>query len=742
MFSVYHTFMTSSGNALDARQRRIVALGLLLLTLLAYLPALGAGLLWDDRIITDGPLLKTLAGLRAIWLEPSQIHNEFHYWPLFYTTLWLEHALWGDTPTGYHVSNLLLHALNSILAWHLLRRLRVPGALAAAALFALHPVHVEAAAWIFGRKDLLATALCLGSALCYLRFDDGAGRRWYGAALLLFGGALLSKSIAIGLPLVLLLVLWWQRGRPSSGTSAGRLTGRDGLRLLPLFALAIAYAAADFWFVRSHVTLRFDLTWLDRAVISGRALWFYGSTLLWPAGLTAIHPRWPTPVAAWHLLWPLTALALPVALFALRHRIGRGPCAAVCCFGVTLAPVLGLVDFDFMRYTFVADRFQYLASLSLIALAAATAARLAAALTTTRWPAWAAAAICCALLGAGSFAHARDHRDLETLFRANLARNPLSWAPYAHIGYSRARAGRFDQAIGWYRLALTLNPDDPWTHLQLAEALGEADRREAAIGHLQRAIAIAPHAVEAHINLGVLLSERGEVSAAVQHLERALALAPASADALVNLGSVLGNLGRNDEALARYRRALEIDPTHAMAHTNLAGELIRRGRRDEGLAHLQAALERDPGLAEAWRGLGLLRLEQRDPRQAIRALSMAVELRPSWADAHNDLGNALGSAGEFERAAAAHARVLALDPSYPRIHYNLALDQLNLGRDSATAMHLERALQLDRSLAEVYAGMSARLEQKGQPAQAALFRRALESQPAAASGPAASAPAR
>ena len=715
-----------------ARQQRIIALGLLLLTLLAYLPALGAGLLWDDQIITDGPLLKTLVGLRAIWLEPLQINNEFHYWPLFYTTLWLEHALWGDALVGYHVTNVLLHALDAILIWRLLRGLRMPGALAAAALFALHPVHVEAVAWIFGRKDLLATAFFLGAALCYLRFDAGSSRRWYLAALGLFGCALLSKSVAISLPLVLLLVLWWQRGR---------VAGRDALRLLPLLALAVCYGAADVWFVHRHPTLRFDLTLLDRLVIAGRALWFYAGTLLWPVGLTTIYPRWATPLAVWQLTWPLTALAVPVVLFALRRRIGRGACCAVCCFGITLAPVLGLIEFDFMRYAFVADRYQYLASAALIALAAATGGRLALARPSLKWPVWGVAVICAVLYAGGSWLHARDYRDMETLFRANIARNPEAWAPYGHVGYGAAQAGRLDEAIGWYQQALARNPDDDWTHFGIASALSRSGQRDAAIAHLERGLELRPTSVAGHTNLGVLLAERGEVSAAVQHFQLALELAPGNADALVNLGSMLADQRRSDDALALFERALQFDPTHPMGHTNLALALAERGRRDEALAHYQLALEYNPRLAEAWRGLGLLLL-QANPRAAVDALSQAVELRPGWVDARNDLGNALGSAGQFERAADEHGQVLARDASYPRIHFNLGLDQLSLGRDSDTLRHLQLALQRDPTLANIYPQLATQLEQNGRPTQAALFKRALESRPAAASAPAASAPAR
>lgn len=725
--------MFGDDGTLDARQQRIIALGLVLLSVLAFLPALYGGLVWDDQIITDGPLLRTLGGLRAIWLDPLQINNEFHYWPLFYSTLWLEHLLWGDAPVGFHATNVLLHALDGILLWQLLRRLRVPGALVAAALFCLHPVHVEAVAWIFGRKDLLATAFYLGAALCYLRFDAGASRRWYAAALLLFGCALLSKSVALSLPFALAFVLWWQRGA---------LTRRDGWRLLPLFGLAMCYAALDFWFVHQHPTLRFELTLIDRLAIAGRAIWFYAAKLAWPAGLTTIYPRWTTPVAAWQLIWPLTALAVPVALYALRHRLGRGACCAVCCFGITLAPVLGLVDFDFMRYAFVADRYQYLASAALIALAVAAGSRLAAAQPVLKKPLIGVAAIVAALYALASFVHARDYRDMETLFRANVARNPEAWAPYGHVGYGAAMAGRLEEAIGWYRQALARNPDDAWTHFGIAGALSRSGQRDAAIEHLQRGLELKPRSAEGHTNLGVLLSERGEVSAAVQHFERAIELAPQSTYAYINLGALLAEQGRSDEALALYRRAIEIDPTQAMAHTNLALALSRSGHRDEALAHYQIALERDPQLAEAWHGLGVLQLELRNLRAAIELLGRAVELRPEWPDAHNDLGNALGGSGQFERAASEHGRVLALDASYPRIHFSLALDLMNLGRDSDALDHLQQALQRDRSLATLYPTLAQQAEQNNQPAQAALFRRALESLPAAVSAPAATAPAR
>ena len=214
------------------------AAALVLLVAAAYAPAFLAGFVWDDRIFTESRAVRDWSGLWKIWFafSPRAIRNEGHYWPLVHTTFWIEHKLWGFAPAGYHAVNVLLHAANTVLLWRLAGRLEVPGAWAIAAVFAVHPLHVESVAWVIERKDLLSALFYLAAVSAWLRFSESGGRKHYLLALVLFVLGLLCKSIVVTLPAALLICHWWKRGR---------VGGADLLRLAPFFAVGIAVAAAD-----------------------------------------------------------------------------------------------------------------------------------------------------------------------------------------------------------------------------------------------------------------------------------------------------------------------------------------------------------------------------------------------------------------------------------------------------------------------------------------------------------------
>ena len=254
---------------------------------------------------------------------------------------------------------MLLHLLNSLLVWRLLLRLAVPGAWVAAAVFAAHPTHVESVAWIIERKDVLSGLFYLTAVLVWLRFLEQP-RPWrYGLALLLFAAGLLSKSIVVTLPAALLIVQWWKEGR---------IAVRDLQRVAPFFLVALLITAVDLSSIGSRHSL-LDYSLPERMLVASRALWFYAGKLAWPTDLAVIYPRWDISLGdPWAWLYLAGATALAATLWFMRHRVGRGPLAGALFFAVTLSPVLGFVNHGYMKYSFVADRFQYLAGIGVIAV--------------------------------------------------------------------------------------------------------------------------------------------------------------------------------------------------------------------------------------------------------------------------------------------------------------------------------------------------------------------------------------
>ena len=262
----YSTPNPRPGSSLRERivQEPLAALALCLLVAVSYFPALSAGFVWDDAVLTGARPIQSLSGLWQIWFEPrSLLDYEGHYWPILYTTFWLEHKLWGFDPLGYHLVNLLLHSAVTLLLWRLLRRLAVPGAWLAAMIFAVHPLHVESVVWVMGRKDMLAALFYLAAALAYLRFVEN--RRWqgYAAMMALFVLGLLSKSIVITLPVSLLIWHWWKHGR---------VTMADIMRVLPLFLLGVCATFADLSYYKDRDPTTFDYSLIERALIAARAM--------------------------------------------------------------------------------------------------------------------------------------------------------------------------------------------------------------------------------------------------------------------------------------------------------------------------------------------------------------------------------------------------------------------------------------------------------------------------------------
>ena len=247
----------------------LVALGLMVFV--SYLPAiLWGGFVWDDRmILTSSQAVQDWSGLWRLWSGDAYTLDdtmEGHYWPLVYTTFWLEHKLWGFAPRGYHIVSVLLHLVNTLLLWHLVRRLSVPGAWIVAAVFAVHPLHVESVAWVIERKDVLSGLFYLASALVWMRFVEQPRRGRYVCSLALYAAGLLSKSIVITLPVALLLWHWWQQGR---------VTLTDLWRLVPFGVIGLVIVLGDLSFYRSREALSLDYSLTERTLIAAHALWFY-----------------------------------------------------------------------------------------------------------------------------------------------------------------------------------------------------------------------------------------------------------------------------------------------------------------------------------------------------------------------------------------------------------------------------------------------------------------------------------
>lgn len=587
------------------------------LVLFAYLPATQATYIWDDdQYVTDNEQLRSVEGLWKIWLEPGATPQ---YYPLVFSTFWVEYHLWGLHPAGFHLVNILLHALNAVLLFRILTALEVPGAWLAAALFAVTPVHVESVAWISERKNVLSALFYLLAFATYWRFvrlrENGGGvasaRRWliYVLSLVLFGCALMSKSVTCSLPAAVLLVLWWKKGR---------LTLQDVIPLLPMFAIGIAAGLNTVQMEKYHVgAAGIDWQWspVERILIAGRVLWFYAIKLVAPHPLIFIYPKWQIDSTVWwQYAFPLSFVVLVVWLWLSRKRLGRGPLVAVLFYAGTLFPALGFIDVYPMRYSFVADHFVYLASIGLIALTAGGAATVAVKLRVHKTVSLICAVAVLVIFVRISFVRCFDYLNRETLWTATIAANPDCWMAYSNLGTIRFKQQRYFEAAELLRKALRNKIQDEPTldekadmHYQLGASLYHLGKPQEGTAHFRQALEYyrrvaeseSPPSAETYNNLGILCGQLQQHDESIRCFQRALELEPGSIEAEKNLGELYFRLQRLDESAASFRRVLKINSNDAQAHYRLGTIATALGQRQEAVEHFREALRRDPDFAEA-----------------------------------------------------------------------------------------------------------------------------------------------
>jgi Tfp pilus assembly protein PilF len=493
---------------------------LVVLTALAYLPALRNGFIWDDDAwLTNNRTLEGLAGLHRLWFDLLALQQ---YYPITGTAFWIQYQLWGFHPFGYHLVNVGLHALNAILFWLVLQKLGLRGAWFAAAVFALHPVMVESVAWVTEIKNLLSTAFFLGSALAYLNFDNLETRdqprtgKWFVLSLFLFVCALLSKSVTCSLPVVLAILIWWKRER---------IRRADLVPLLPYFAVALPIGLLTSWLEVHHVGAAgaaFDLPLYQRSIVAGRAVLFYFFKLIWPDDLTFIYPRWKVN-SLWLLVAPAFVAFSLAALWFQRKRIGKGPLAALAIFIVTLGPILGFLNGYALQFSFVADHWQYLSSLGVIALATIVPDLLSKLSRHTRTVTLTSVLAALALLSAKQ---CLVYESKDTLWRDTLLKNPACWLAHNNLGADLIERGALRGAEEHFRAAVQLNSRYYEAENNLGETLLARNRIEEAAAHIDRSLALNPAFAASHWNKALTLARQGIFQEAYEIVDQGLQQRP------------------------------------------------------------------------------------------------------------------------------------------------------------------------------------------------------------------------
>jgi Flp pilus assembly protein TadD len=621
-------------------------LGLMLVLgiFLTYHSIRTAGFVWDDDDhITANPTVIGPQGLKEIWTTGAGDID-----PLTRSTFWLEYKFFGLSPYPYHLINLLVQGACAILLWLILRRLRIPGAWLAAAIWTLHPLQVESIAWISEMKNTESGLFFLLAIWFYIsdleKTDDSP--RPYALTLVFALLAMVAKASAVVLPFSLCICAWWLQKR---------WNWRNVIKMIPVIAMSAGASVMAIWASAKRQEIHQSVVnpLPDRIIGAGYALWFYLGKFVWPHPLMSLHPGWKFDAGAWYMYLPLLSIVAALALLWPGRREWTRPWFFALAWFVTAPlPALGLVDKYTYRYSggysLVYEHFQYLAAMSLAAVAAAAimwaAERLPPGRVVRALPG-ATVLIVLALLSADRVPVFQSN---ETLWADAAAGNPECWSCHYNLGVEYALKGSTGAAIEQFQRSVDLNPDFDRSQNNLGSALLKAGREKEAVVHFEKAIAINDRIPEAHYNLGAILLRSGDADRAIEQMRETLALNPNLMEAHIYLAAALDQKGESADALAEYRAAVHLDPKDALAQHDLGLALAKKGQGDEAIEHLRKAVELDPGYGQA----------------------------------HSDLGVALAQRHEFEDAAAQFREALRVNPDDIHVRQMLGMVQAAEGQSA------------------------------------------------------------
>ncbi|MBK8041063.1 MAG: tetratricopeptide repeat protein [Verrucomicrobiaceae bacterium] len=573
----------------------IVIAGLVVL----YSPACQSGFTWDDdEHLTQNPCIIGPQSIVDIWTTRAA-----RICPLVLSTFWLEHQMWGLSPMPYHLVNVLMHAGAALLLWRVLLALRVPGAWLGAVLWAVHPVQVETVAWVTEMKNTQSGLFFMTAVLFYLRTLRGGSRKRLDYSLsLLFGFlGMASKTSVVVLPAVLGLCAWYVEGRVNRQRLA---------ELVPYVLMALAASALALW--TQDLEGANDPLWQrslpERLVTAGAVVWFYLGKLAWPHPLVFVYPKWQVDAAS--VLWWLPLIGLLMLLGTLIRR--RGILFAMLYFLIALGPVMGLLDHYFLRYSFVGDHFQYLASIGPLALLGAVCS------TLPRW----VPAMVLAAFGFISWTQQRLYRDPEVLWTHTLQHHPTCWLACNNLGILRYQAGKVDEAVKLWETALTSDPRSARTLT----------------------------------NLGYTLQQKGHLQEALSHYEKAIESDASFAGARYNYGTALLANGRIQEGLTQLEKAAEISSRNPNIHLNLGNARLLSKDPAGAIQALEQAMQLAPQEVAplnnlAWLLSTLPDESLRDGKKAVELMTKAMELSPRPSvQTYRTLAAAQAAAGDFNSA--------------------------------------------------------------------------------------------
>ncbi|HEX4143109.1 MAG TPA: tetratricopeptide repeat protein [Pirellulales bacterium] len=671
---------------------------------------------WDDNIyVYDEPhVADGFSWSGIVWAFTNGPFGE--WFPLTMLSHMLDCQLYGQHPAGHHLTNVLLHAVTTVVLFLVLWRMtgeRWPSALVAA-LFAIHPLHVESVAWVAERRDMLSGLFFMLTLGAYGEYVRHQSLRRYLAVVGFFALGLMSKPMLVTVPPLLLLLDFWPLGRlPGAASNGGSKTQwapfpwRVVLDKLPLLAMAIALAVVT---MRIHGTPIDPLTFSERIGNAAISCVAYLGQLFVPIGLSIFYSYPEAPRPAWHAA---AALALLLAITAAAVAGRRSyPYFFVGWFWYIglLVPVLELIPVGAHAR---ADRYTYLSQIGLYIALVWAAMRLGASWPARRWVFGITSALILVALMTCAWRQTGYWQNSETLWQHALICDPKSAMAHDMLGRALADTDEMS-AVAQYQLAVEIGPHERNIYRAVRarahNSLGNlADRQgdtAGATAHYEQAAELDVNYLPAQMNLGNLLTKLGDFDKALICARRAVELSHGSAAAYCNLAVALAQQGKTDEAIASCRKAVEADPKSVIAHSNLAILLAERDDYlDEAIVHFRRAIELAPDATFNYQQVAMLLRKQGKTSEASGYDERGVKASRRYAQAQNRRGSELMGQGKLAEAIAAFQTAIAVVPDYAQAHCNLGEALASQGNFDGAALHYRRALEIDPNLAAAKQGL-------------------------------------
>jgi tetratricopeptide (TPR) repeat protein len=592
------------------------------------------------------------------------------YWhPLTWLSFMLDCQIFGAKPGLIHIVNVAFHIVNTILLFAIFNRMtgRIWPSAFVAALFALHPLHIESVAWIAERKDVLSTLFWLLTILAYIRYVDRPSTGRYVIAIILFALGLMSKPMLVTLPFVLLLLDYWPLNRICNRQSS--IDIRQFLRLLlekvPFFIIASVLGVITFLAQRSSgvMTSIGSFPLKDRIANAFLSYAKYTAKLFVPQKLAVFYPG--DIIQPWQTMMSFSLLMMITILVIRFARSRRYLPVGWFWFVGTLVPVIGLIQVGGQAY---ADRYTYIPYIGLFMMIG-----------------W----------GLPDFLSKWSQRKFILGLAMIMVLVTLGILAHQQVGFWKNGITLFSRAV-----EVTQNNDV--AHNELGNAYLRVGRCQEAIEAYKRAIKIKPDFAESHYNLGVTYLNIGNFQDALESCRQAIKIKPDYAEAYNGLGSACLHLGRYQDALESCKQAIDIKPDFAEAHYNLGVIYDKLGRWQDSIEAYKQVIKIKADFAVAYNNLGVAYLNIGSFQEALESCRQAINIKPDYVEAHNNFGNACLSLGRYQEAIETYQRVLKIKPEYAEAHYNLGVAYGNIGNYQEEIESYKRAIRIKPDFADAH----------------------------------------